>query len=151
MSSGADGIDHHFAPDQTVKDGQSITGPNWSLYVHHSPGPLADHICLNLWNILFMGDQIMEWSSSMSTLPCTDMGRYMKSLERLERLVSQIILPSYGTASESSEKIITTLLAHRIRRETQILGARHQRPKNIKQLVSHIYPPLSPRLQQAAP
>ena len=79
-----EGLDTGFAPDQRLGDGDTLSGPDWSLSALHTPGHLGGHLCLALGDTLFSGDHVMGWSTSIVSPPDGDMGAYMTSLQRLQ-------------------------------------------------------------------
>ena len=143
-------IDHDFTPDAILQDGQRLVSAHWTLTAHHTPGHLADHICLSLEDWLFTGDHVMAWSSSMIALPYGDMGSYMAGLARLSGQGWQQFLPAHGPLCSEPEKRIFELLTHRRARETQILAALSLQPHRLSDLVTRCYDTTPPYLHKAA-
>jgi glyoxylase-like metal-dependent hydrolase (beta-lactamase superfamily II) len=134
-----EGLDHAFHPDQRLTDGARLSGPDWSLMAHHTPGHLGGHLCLALGEILFSGDQVMGWSTSIVSPPDGDMGAYMTSLHRLAQSRWQRLLPGHGEPVETPDQRLSDLIAHRLQRETQMLQALADGPARIAALTSRIY------------
>ncbi|MFN3294506.1 MAG: MBL fold metallo-hydrolase, partial [Gemmobacter sp.] len=65
--------------------GDTLTGPDWSLRVLHTPGHLGNHICLAWEDALFSGDMAMGWATSIVSPPDGDMTAYMASLATRSR------------------------------------------------------------------
>lgn len=147
---GGEGTDHDFIPDIRCRDGEEISGPGWSLQVIHTPGHLGSHIALKFGSILFSGDHVMGWSSSIVSPPEGDMGAYMRALERLLSLDVGLLLPGHGAEVPDGPARIRELQAHRRLRESQILSALTRESGSAEELARRIYQDLAPGLLPAA-
>lgn len=134
-----EGLDHAFAPDLLLADGQTLTGPDWSLTALHTPGHLGGHLCLAMGEILFSGDHVMGWSTSIVSPPDGDMGAYMASLDRLTGQAWRRFLPGHGDPVDAPADRLQALIAHRRGRERQILDALTPAPARIPALTAAIY------------
>lgn len=134
-----EGLDHDFTPDVTLADGETVSGPDWSLRAIHTPGHLGSHLCLALGDTLFSGDHVMGWSTSVVSPPDGDMGAYMASLHRLTDRSWSRFLPGHGAAITEPDKRLAELIAHRRGREAQILAALAVGPARISDLTPRIY------------
>ena len=96
LTASAEGLDLAFAPDRRLADGDRISGPDWQLRVLHTPGHLGTHLCLALGDVLFTGDHVMGWATSIVSPPEGDMGDYMASLDKLRAVAVDMLsdLPS---------------------------------------------------------
>ncbi len=82
-----------LSPDIPVNDGDHI-GP-WRAM--HTPGHAPDHLCLaGPDGIVFSGDHVMSWSSTVVGGAGGDMAAYFRSLERLLEVESSVYLPGHG-------------------------------------------------------
>ena len=56
--------------DVALKDGDTVEGPGWHFTAVHTPGHTSDHLCFAFEeeNILFSGDHVMGWSTSVLSL-----------------------------------------------------------------------------------
>lgn len=145
-----EGLDLGFRPDQRLVDGETLSGPDWSLTAHHTPGHLGGHLCLALGATLFSGDHVMGWSTSIVSPPDGDMGAYMASLNRLTTSVWSRFLPGHGDPVLDPGKRLAELIAHRQGREAQILSALALGPARIPDLTARIYAGTPPHLWPAA-
>jgi glyoxylase-like metal-dependent hydrolase (beta-lactamase superfamily II) len=145
-----EGLDRAFASDICLKDGATVDGPDWSLVAIHTPGHLGGHICLALGDILFSGDHVMGWSTSVVAPPDGDMGDYMASLDRLCARHWSRFLPGHGDAVPDPVERLDALIAHRLQREHQILDALAAGPSGIQELTARIYADLPAHLHAAA-
>jgi glyoxylase-like metal-dependent hydrolase (beta-lactamase superfamily II) len=134
-----EGLDHAFAPDATLTDGETLTGPDWTLRAIHTPGHLGGHLCLALGETLFSGDLVMGWSTSIVSPPDGDMGAYMASLHRLAEVRWRRFLPGHGAEVAEPDRRVAELIAHRQGREAQILAALREGPSRIPALTDRIY------------
>ena len=79
-------MDQDFAPDVRLGDGSRLAGNGWALEALHTPGHAPDHLCLALsgTRILFSGDHVMGWNTSVIAPPEGSMSDYMAALARLQ-------------------------------------------------------------------
>ncbi len=145
-----EGLDHGFTPDHVLADGDGLSGPDWSLAALHTPGHLGGHLCLAMGEVLFSGDHVMGWSTSIVSPPDGDMAAYMASLERLTTRTWRRFLPGHGDPVETPEARLTELIAHRRQREAQILAALADGPDQLPSLTARIYHTIPRTLLPAA-
>lgn len=150
LPASGEGLDIGFSPDQTFGDGDVLSGTDWAMSVLHTPGHLGGHVCLALGDLLFSGDHVMGWSTSLVAPPDGDMGAYLASLHRLSAGKWRQFLPGHGETVDQPSERIEELIAHRRAREAQILGALSDGPSRIPALTARIYQEVSPRLLPAA-
>lgn len=134
-----EGLDIGFAPDRRLAEGSLVGPPGHPLRVLHTPGHLGSHICLAYGNILFSGDHVMGWATSIVSPPEGDMGAYMASLRRLARRQWSLLLPGHGDPVTDPAARLSELVAHRERREAQILAALDQGSASPADLTARIY------------
>jgi glyoxylase-like metal-dependent hydrolase (beta-lactamase superfamily II) len=145
-----EGLDTSFTPDSRLTDGDTVSGPDWTLTVHHTPGHLGGHLCLALGDILFSGDHVMGWASSIVSPPEGDMAAYMASLHRLAATPWSQLLPGHGEPVTTPAARIAELIAHRQGREAQILAALATGPATPARLTEAIYQDTPTHLWPAA-
>lgn len=139
LPAAAEGLDTAFTPDRRLTDGERLTGPDWELAVHHTPGHLGSHICLALGDRLFSGDHVMGWSSSIVAPPDGDMTDYMAALHRLAATPWRQLLPGHGDPVEDPPARLAALIRHRQDREAAVLSALTDGPANPTELTARIY------------
>lgn len=139
LASSGEGLDTDFRPDRRLGDGDSTGLPGHVLRVLHTPGHLGGHLCLALGEVLFSGDHVMGWSTSIVSPPEGDMGAYMASLRRLAAERWGLMLPGHGEAVADPAARLAELIAHRLRREAQILQALQSAPATPAELTARIY------------
>lgn len=137
-----------FAPDVELADGQILEG----LRCIHTPGHAADHLCFarETDGVLFSGDHVMSWSSSIVSPPGGDMADYFGSLRVLLERDDRLLLPGHGPALAEPRPFIMGLLDHRGAREESIWLALHSGPMSSANIVGRLYHKQHPRLRAAA-
>ncbi len=139
---GGEGIDAGFKPDQILREGETVHGPDWKLTALWTPGHMANHLCF-IWNdALFSGDHVMGWASSLVSPPDGDLSQFMASCARLERRNDRIYYPGHGAPITDPAGRIKWLILHRKMRESQILarmGEKSGAKSTAKSLSAQIY------------
>jgi glyoxylase-like metal-dependent hydrolase (beta-lactamase superfamily II) len=135
-----------------LADGETLTGDGWSLEAVATPGHTSNHLCFALsgTGLLFTGDHVMGWSTTVVSPPDGDMTDYMTSLERLRRRDDRVYLPAHGPAVEDPQQLLARLVDHRHMRERQILDHVEGGEGRIPVMVETIYADVDPRLHPAA-
>ncbi|WP_299934123.1 MBL fold metallo-hydrolase [uncultured Pelagimonas sp.] len=136
---GGEGVDQAFAPDIHLSDDQVIKGKDWSLRALHTPGHMANHLCFAWDNVLFSGDLVMGWASSLVSPPDGDLGGFMASLQRLDRTSWDTFHAGHGAPITTPNARVQELLAHRMARESSILEGLAAGPANAQRLARMIY------------
>jgi len=147
------GGDHAFVPDRRLADGETLEGEGWRLTALHTPGHCATHLCFALegTGILFSGDHVMSWSTSVVSPPDGDMAAYMAGLARLAARRDRLFLPGHGPPLPDPAPFTRALLAHREAREAALRAALRQHgPATVETLVQRLYSPIDERLLPAA-
>lgn len=150
MAGGGEGLDHNFAPDALVKDGDTIKGRGWNLSVIHTPGHLGNHIALGWNDAVFVGDLVMGWSTSLVSPPDGDMTDFLTSCARLRDIPARVHYSGHGAPITSPHARLTELINHRESRTAQILATLQDGPQDVAQIVQAIYVDLHPRLHVIA-
>jgi glyoxylase-like metal-dependent hydrolase (beta-lactamase superfamily II) len=140
-----------FKADFGMDDGDAVAG----LRAVFTPGHAADHLCFEYHvegtgKILFSGDHVMSWSSSIVSPPDGDMLAYYRSLELLLARDDVLYLSGHGPALPEPRKLTAELLAHRQYRERTILHELEQQPWVIGALSAKLYAKTDLWLQKAA-
>ena len=145
-------IDSDYHPDIILKDGDEITGPDWTLEAVFTPGHIGNHFCFSLREekTLFTGDHIMGWSTSIIAPPEGNMADYMNSLDRLLARDEILLRPTHGPAVDNPKDFITAYIAHRREREHQIIEQLQAGQSEIRPMVQIIYADIDERLHPAA-
>lgn len=137
----------HFTPDVPLDDGDEVAG----LTAVFTPGHAADHLCFAAPNgILFSGDHVMGWNSSIVNPPKGNMIAYFNSLQRLLDRPETTYFAGHGPKLTTPHPFVRDLLAHRIRREKSIAAKLTTTPTTPSSLTDALYSQTHPWLRQAA-
>jgi len=147
-----EGGDWDFAPDVVVNDGDEIAGPGWRFEAVHTPGHTSNHLCFALPDsgILFSGDHVMGWSTSVIAPPDGDMAAYMDSLDKLLRRRDTVYWPTHGPAITEPKEHVRAFIAHRRERESGIVECLAAGVGQVDAMVEWLYVGLNPNLRRAA-
>jgi glyoxylase-like metal-dependent hydrolase (beta-lactamase superfamily II) len=150
--SGGEYVEKDFIPDIPLADGEDLEGDGWTVTAVHTPGHAPDHLCFALkgTKILFSGDHVMGWSTSVIAPPEGSMGAYLRSLQRLVQRDDQVYFPGHGGQVEEPKRLVKAYLLHRRMREQSILECIRQGTVTARSIVPVIYKDLDPKLLNAA-
>ncbi len=145
-------FDFDYAPDRVLLDGERLAGDGWALEAVATPGHTSNHLCFSLagTGILFTGDHVMGWSTTVVSPPDGDMTLYMVSLERMLGRDDRRYFPAHGPAVEDPPAHVRALIEHRHMRERQILAHLEAGTGRIPAMVETMYRDIDPRLHPAA-
>jgi glyoxylase-like metal-dependent hydrolase (beta-lactamase superfamily II) len=146
------GGDADFIPDVVLKDGDVIDGGGWQLQALHTPGHTSNHLAF-AWperKILFPGDLVMGWSTSVVSPPDGNMGDYLGSLDRLLDRDDEIYWPTHGGPIRNPRAFVEAFIAHRRDREEEILACLRDGLSFISDMVPVIYADVPPAIHGAA-
>jgi glyoxylase-like metal-dependent hydrolase (beta-lactamase superfamily II) len=140
-----------FTPDIALDEGDEVAG----MTALHTPGHAADHLCFvyrpdGLPRILFSGDHVMSWSSSIVSPPDGDMLAYYHGLERLLTRDDEVYLGGHGPALHEPQALVETLLSHRRHREATIMAQLRAGDWSVVELAERLYHKTDPFLKVAA-
>jgi glyoxylase-like metal-dependent hydrolase (beta-lactamase superfamily II)/8-oxo-dGTP pyrophosphatase MutT (NUDIX family) len=121
----------------TAPDG---SGP-WYLEASHTPGHASGHLAFYEphYRLLFAGDMVSTLSSVVIAPPDGDLAVYLRSLERLLAYDCRLLLPAHGSASARPQQTIEECIAHRVKREEQLLAAVSTGPRSVTALAQELY------------
>ena len=144
--------DHEFMADVRLKDGELVEGDGWVIEGITTPGHTANHMAFALRgkNILFAGDHVMGWSTSVVAPPDGAMSDYMASLHKLARRDETLYFPGHGPAIPDAKRFVNYYILHRRAREASILHRLGKGATDIPTIVRAIYIGIDPRLTGAA-
>ncbi len=147
-----EGGDMDFRPDWKVRHGDVIHGDGWSVECVYTPGHTSNHICYQLQGerVLFTGDHVMGWSTSIISPPDGDMAAYLSSLELLLERDDRIFRPTHGPCVEDPKPLVSAFIAHRRERESQILDCIGNGVFRIEEMVPLMYTGLPEFMYPAA-
>ena len=145
-------FDLRYAPDRVLTEGESITGPGYSLVAVETPGHTSDHLAFALPEdgALFSGDHVMAWSTTVVAPPDGSMRAYMASLRKLQERNDAILWPGHGGPVRSPKAFVKALIVHRQWREAAVLRRVAAGDDTVPALVASLYRDLAPSLRGAA-
>ena len=139
--------DDAFEPDGVLRDGEVIGG----LTALHTPGHASDHLCFARPDgVLFTGDHVMAWNSSIVNPPDGNMSDYVAQLSRLIAREDATYLPGHGPRLDDPKPYVRRLLGNRERRETEILTHLAQSPDTVEGIAASVYNKSDPMIARAA-
>lgn len=147
---GGEGADEDHRPDQMLQDGMEVTLGGCKISVHHTPGHMSGHLCFGFGDLLFSGDHVMGWSTSLVSPPDGDMAAYRRSLHKLLGGGWRMFLAGHGAPILDPDARLAELIAHRAKREAMILAAMEGVRGDALQIASKVYWDVSPALLPAA-
>ena len=151
-----EGPDTDFVPDVAMTHGDLIEADGWTLEAVHTPGHTSNHLCFALDDdgdgdqVLFTGDHVMGWATSVISPPDGDLYDYLASLAALLDRDDVRYWPTHGTAVTEPYPFVRSFIEHRRGREGQIVAGLGQGPSTIKDLVPAMYADVDKRLWRAA-
>ena len=118
----------------------------------HTPGHTSNHLCFALPDagILFSGDHVMGWSTSVVAPPDGDMAAYMASLDKLLARRDAVYWPTHGPAITEPQRHVRAFIAHRREREAGIVECLKSGVGTVDAMVERLYVGLNPALRRAA-
>jgi glyoxylase-like metal-dependent hydrolase (beta-lactamase superfamily II) len=141
-----------YSPDQQLFDADVLEAPDHQLEAVFTPGHTANHLAFALKQdgLLFSGDHVMAWSTSIVAPPDGSMGDYMASLDKLGQRGETIYWPGHGGPVKEPHRFVRALIHHRRMRESSILNRINQGDRTTAEIVAAIYQNLDQRLIKAA-
>jgi glyoxylase-like metal-dependent hydrolase (beta-lactamase superfamily II) len=145
-------FDPDYRPNRVLTDGETVSGPGWTLETVTTPGHTSNHLCFALREsgALFSGDHIMGWSTTVVSPPDGDMAAYMASLDKLIARSDRIYYPAHGDPVREPQRFVRAVASHRRQRERQILDLLEQEAQPVPAMVQRMYRGIDPRLHGAA-
>ncbi|MFN3869127.1 MAG: MBL fold metallo-hydrolase [Hyphomicrobiaceae bacterium] len=150
--SGTEFVDVEFEPEIALEHGQSVRGADWTLTALHTPGHAPDHTCYALdgRDIVFTGDHVMAWNTTVVAPPEGRMADYLASLRLLLERSESVYLPGHGGRIEEGQRMVKAYLLHRRWREQAIVAAIKDGRGTVREIAALIYDQLAPELHTAA-
>ena len=139
LAGGGEGVDAGFRPDQDLPDGGIVSAEGWRIEAIWTPGHFGNHLSFALGDIVFTGDLVMGWASSLVSPPDGDLTDFMASCARLRARADRLYLPGHGAPVTDPAARLDWLIAHRQGRESAILGALEDGPATAATLAARIY------------
>jgi glyoxylase-like metal-dependent hydrolase (beta-lactamase superfamily II) len=141
-----------FQPHALIHDGETVSGPGWTLEAIFTPGHASNHVAYALREerALFPGDHVMGWSTTVVSPPDGSMTAYLESLEKVRVREFATLWPTHGPPIVEVQPFLAAYRAHRLAREAQVLAQLRGGPRRIRPMVETLYADVDPRLHPAA-
>ena len=145
--------DRWAVPWVPVADGDSIAAGDSSVTVVHTPGHAPDHLCF--WHeesrTLFGGDLAIAGTTVfIPSGPDGDLRAYLASLERVLALGPARVFPAHGAIISDPKALLLGYVAHRLKREAQIVDALLLGDTRPEEIVARVYSRLREELERRA-
>lgn len=117
-----------------------------------TPGHTSNHMCLSLdaGRILFSGDHVMGWSTTVVSPPDGDMAAYIESLRKVMGRRDAALWPTHGGPVTDPAPFLEAYLHHRLERERQIVEQIVLGNDTIHGIVKVLYANVDRRLHRPA-
>ena len=148
--SGSEGIDYEFTPDYLIKNNQRFDLNKKIVTAIHTPGHMGNHICFQYDKILFSGDHVMGWATSMVSPPYGDLTQFMASCRLLQTKDFGLFLPGHGDPIKNPKERLEFLINHRLGRERQIKETIKNAPLTALEITEIVYTDIDNSLIPAA-
>ena len=144
-----------FSPNIRLEDGETLAGHDWSLRAIHTPGHAPDHHCYDLTGsgVLFSGDHVMGWNTTIIAPPEGRMSDYLASLEKLihpDADKHDMYLAGHGEAVREPGRLVRSYLLHRRMREAVIRDCVLEGLDKVAAITDRVYRGIAPSLLSAA-
>ncbi len=135
-----------------LADGAVVECEGATLRALHTPGHAPDHLCYVFEEeaAIFSGDNVLGVGTTVIPSDSGDLLDYMHSLERLLGEQPTAIYPAHGPKILDGVAKIREYIAHRNRREAQIVGALETGAAPIPTIVKRVYTDVPEVLHKAA-
>jgi glyoxylase-like metal-dependent hydrolase (beta-lactamase superfamily II) len=146
----AESGDQSFRPDRQLVDGDVVRGDGWAIEAMYTPGHIGNHLCFASNGVLWSGDHIMGWSTTVITPTDGDLVEFLDSCERLLARPESVYLSAHGAPITDPKGLVGAIVEHRQYRHAQVLDLVTGGVDSVPTLVERIYPGLDERLFKAA-
>lgn len=143
--TGAPVLDRAYFPDEGARVGPVTVLP--------TPGHSSDSVCFVVMGdepAVLTGDTILGRGTTVVAYPDGDLGDYLDSLQRLQRLGELTVLPGHGPVRPSIRAAATSYLAHRAGRLNQVRAALAAGDRTAGEVVRRVYVDVEAALWPAA-
>ena len=148
--SGSEGIDYEFSPDYLIKNDQKFDLNKKLITSIYTPGHMGNHVCFQYGKVLFSGDHVMGWATSMVSPPYGDLRQFMISCRLLQTKEFDLFLPGHGDIVKNPSERLNFLINHRLGRERQIKETIKNTPLTALEITEIVYTDVENSLIPAA-
>src|SRR5690606_26630774 len=135
-----------------LRDDEVVKGDGCEIRAIHTPGHAAKHMAFALGGtgILFSGDHVMAWWTTIVAPPGGVMSDYMASPDKPIAEDQQLFLPGDVSPVEAPLAFMRGRKGHRKMRERAIVERLRSGDRTIAEMVAAIYRETDPKLHGAA-
>ncbi len=128
--------------DDALYEGDRVELGDLEIEVLHTPGHARGHLAFRdvATRLVVAGDLVAGQGTIVIDPPEGDMADYLATLGRLASEGIGAIVPAHGPAIADGEAKLLEYIAHRMRREQQVIQALAARPAKPIDLVPGVYP-----------
>lgn len=145
---------HPAIPDvnRPLQHGDEIVFDGRQIVAYETPGHSNDHLCfwIGAERLLFAGDLVAGVGTIVLSESPGSLTQYLTSLEAMLALDPLTIFPGHGPIVRDGLGKIQEYLAHRARREQQIIEVLRNGPATVGALVRRLYVDIEPELYPLA-
>ncbi len=138
-------LEHHFQVDEVWEDGETRECGGRHLTALHTPGHDPGHLVFHDPEsaTIIAGDMVAGIGTIALDPQEGDLGDYLASLERMQALNADTLLPAHGPAMRPAHAVLSFYIAHRHQRTVQIRETLDREgPHSATDLAPLIYPDL---------
>jgi glyoxylase-like metal-dependent hydrolase (beta-lactamase superfamily II) len=148
-------LETSFVPDQRLADGDLVRNADVEVAALYTPGHAPDHLCFlhKASGVLFSGDHVMGWNTTVIAPPEGRMSDYLTSLQRLmegDAAGATVFLAGHGEALHDPQRMVKAYLMHRQMRESMIFDAVRDGLGRVAEITDRVYRGLAPGMASAA-
>ena len=144
----------HSQPGPPLAGDIDIDRYGLSIRALATPGHSSDSVCFLVraqrQQVVFTGDTILGRGTTVVAQPDGDLGDYLASLRRLEKLRGLAVLPGHGPALTDCGAAARFYLDHRLARLEQVRAARAAGARTAQDVVATVYADVDRSLWWAA-
>jgi glyoxylase-like metal-dependent hydrolase (beta-lactamase superfamily II) len=123
---------------------------NEKITAIYTPGHMGNHVCYQYNKLLFSGDHIMDWATSMVSPPYGDLTQFMASCRMLQTKKFDLFLPGHGEPVKNPSERLNFIIRHRLDREEHIISTIQNKPMTAMEITKIVYTEIDHRLIPAA-
>jgi len=126
---------------EAIPEGEKVQLGGFSFEIVHTPGHSPGHISLfdRERGLLLAGDLVGN-SPAWYTPTSGGLIGYLESLDRMESLEAQTIIPAHGGIIEDAANAIRKIRSKLLKRENFLYNALREGPKTFMELTEHLFP-----------
>jgi len=145
--------DFDFVPTDAAVDGETVvSGDGITMRAVFTPGHTSNHMCWTLdeESVLFTGDHVMGWSTTVVSPPDGDMADYIDSLRKVAARGDAVLWPTHGPSRDDGRTFVGALVDHRLAREAAVLAAVRDGRTTAVEIVELLYADVRKELHKPA-